>query len=357
MEIKFATRWYAGTGVDSELDPRLFALLQAVREHGSLKQAALSCAVSYRFAWELMRKCALRFGRPAVVLEQGRGAKLSELGEKLLWAEQLLHSRLQPELNLLHEEINHELNLILQPAAASKKLRLHASHDLAIAHLEELCQVSGKIELDLQFRGSLESLRDLAAGQCDMAGFHFPRGELAVALQRQYRNWLDSDRLKLVQLATRQQGLMLGAGNPRRIRGLDDLVKRSIRFINRQKESGTRIIFDQLLQHANIDRSRIKGYHDEEFTHLAVAAMLASGAADVAFGIKAAAVKFGLDFIPLVEESYVLAAHKQISERIFAEIKHLLRSDSFSRKIKTLPGYLAQHTGKAVSIEKLLSGK
>ena len=150
---------------------------------------------------------------------------------------------------------------------------------------------------------------------------------------------------------------MTQAGNPRKLAGLEDLGQGSLRFINRQKDSGTRIIFDSLLQHAGIDKGKIRGYYDEEFTHLAVAAMLASGAADAGFGIKAAASKFGLHFIPVVEENYVLAIGEQAPDEAFSEIKRLLRSDEFKRKIKALPGYLITNTGKNISIEKMLNGK
>lgn len=139
--------------------------------------------------------------------------------------------------------------------------------------------------------------------------------------------------------------------------GLKDLGRRAVHFINRQKDSGTRIIFDELLKHSGIDKGNIKGYIEEEFTHLAVAAMLASGAADAGFGIKAAASKFGLHFIPILEESYVLAIDRKLSDKVITELKNLLRSGGFRKKIKSLPGYFAENTGKIISIEKLLAGK
>lgn len=357
MKFDFEIRWKTLADESEELNPRLLTLLKEIRDRGSLKQATDATGVSYRFAWELFRTWNLRFGMPLALFERGRGAKLSELGEKLLWAEQLLASRLRPQLNSLADELNHELGIILEAKTTRKKIRIHASHDLAITHLQDLCHQSALIDIDFQFRGSLECLRQLAAGQCDIAGFHFPKGELSTSLEPQYRYWLDAGKVQLFHLATRQQGLMTAVGNPHGLNGLKDLSRRSLRFINRQKDSGTRIIFDELLQHAGIEKQKIKGYHDEEFTHLAVAAMLASGAADAGFGVKAAASKFGLHFIPVVEESYVLAIARHVPDKSVAELQRLLRSAGFKKKIKSLPGYWATNTGTFISIENLLLGK
>ena len=104
--------------------------------------------------------------------------------------------------------------------------------------------------------------------------------------------------------------------NPRKINNLKSLTKRSVKFVNRQPESGTRTIFDELLKREGINKSSINGYHNVEFTHIAVAALVASGAADAGFGIKAAASKFGLHFIPIVSETYVLAIERNIPDQV-----------------------------------------
>ncbi|MFT5133717.1 MAG: putative molybdopterin biosynthesis protein [Gammaproteobacteria bacterium] len=357
MKFSFDIRWKIDDADDGELDPRLLILLKEIRDRGSLRQAAEVCGLSYRFAWGLIRSWNGQFGMPLALFERGRGAKLTELGEKLLSVEQTLSNSLRGELKLLTEELNQELGVITHSTSADKKLRIHASHDLAMAHLAELCHQSLIIDADFQIRGSLEGLRQLAGGNCDIAGFHFPRGELSPSLRGQYSHWLDESKVRLLQIAVRQQGLMTQTGNPRHIMGLKDLGRRAVHFINRQKDSGTRIIFDELLKHSGIDKGNIKGYIEEEFTHLAVAAMLASGAADAGFGIKAAASKFGLHFIPILEESYVLAIDRKLSDKVITELKNLLRSGGFRKKIKSLPGYFAENTGKIISIEKLLAGK
>ena len=115
VKFNFDIRWFTDVVEDGELDPRLLMLLKEIRDRGSLKQAADVCGVSYRFAWELFRLWHRHFGMPLALFERGRGAKLSELGEKLLWAEQLLSTRLRSELKLITEELNQEMGTILQP--------------------------------------------------------------------------------------------------------------------------------------------------------------------------------------------------------------------------------------------------
>ena len=113
--------------------------------------------------------------------------------------------------------------------------------------------------------------------------------------------------LALIRFAEREQGLMLATGNPKRIRGLADLARKDLQFVNRQRGSGTRLLFDELLAQQGVDATAIGGYRDEEFTHLAVAVSVAAGRADAGFGVHAAAARFGLDFIPLQRERYWFA--------------------------------------------------
>ena len=357
MKFDFNIRWLLDSPEREEFDPRLLHMLKEIKDKGSLRQAADICGLSYRFAWGLFRLWNGRFGGPLVDFKRGRGAKLTELGEKMLWVEQVLNTRLQTELNSLSVELNHELAMAMQAQRPHAPIRIHASHDLAISYLQELCEQSREFAIDFQIKGSLEALSQVHQGHCEIAGFHFPRGNLSGLLREQYEPWLDTAKVQLLQIAVRQQGLMTHSDNPLNINSLKDLERGPLRFINRQKNSGTRIIFDSLLAHEGIESGRIDGYFEEEFTHLAVAAMLASGAADAGFGIKAAAIKFGLHFIPIVEESYVLAVSRELPLKHVEELKNILIGERFKKKIQSLPGYLAMNTGKVLNIDKLLLGK
>ncbi|MBC7944842.1 MAG: substrate-binding domain-containing protein, partial [Burkholderiales bacterium] len=275
-------------------------------------------------------------------------------GEKLLWAEQRVRARLSPQLESLAAELETELNQAFEVVRPS--LRIHASHDLALAQLRDHLGLKTGTRLDLQFRGSLDALASLARGQCDLAGFHITENHAqAVLLHLSYRQWLKPKAQKLIHFVARQQGLMLPKGNPRGIRNLYDLCADNMRFVNRQSGSGTRLQFDQLLWEAGIDCAQINGYSQEEFTHLAVAATIASGMADAGFGIKAAAVQYGLDFLPISNESYFLLCRAEnLQRQSMQDFIQLIRSSEFKTIVAALPGYDASRAGDVSGIREAL---
>ncbi|HKK15222.1 MAG TPA: substrate-binding domain-containing protein [Gammaproteobacteria bacterium] len=354
MAFEFDIRWkFRDQGLE-EIDPRIFDLLAAIRDKGSLRKAAEDTGLSYRHAWGLIRYWSERITRPIVLLEKGRGASLTRIGEKLLWAEQLLLSRLLPELRDISDQLNQEFSDLIA-VDRRQSLRINASHDLAIAHLQELLLKSRAFDTDFHFRGSLESLRELANGRCDIAGFHFPKGGVGTRLAPLYRQWLDTGRHRLVHVSSRQQGLVLQKKNRRKIYGLQSLTRRSVRFINRQVDSGTRTIFDELIRQAGIRTTDIRGYADEEFTHVAVAALVASGSVDAGFGIKAAASRFGLHFIPLVEENYLLAMHRNLPGKTVTALEKILKSRTFKNHVRQLPGYDIEKIGNEINVDEIFA--
>ncbi|HET8806790.1 MAG TPA: substrate-binding domain-containing protein, partial [Methylophaga sp.] len=211
-----------------------------------------------------------------------------------------------------------------------------------------------EIAVDLHFHGSLESLQELQRGHCDIAGFHIPVGELGQQIADQYLALLDARQISLIYLVRRQQGLMVAAGNPLNIRNLMDLSKGGLSFINRQRGSGTRLLFDQLLSAQQIAPTSIKGYQQEEFTHMAVAAMIASGAADCGFGIAAVANKFALDFLPICEEHYCLAiTTKRLQTEPVQALLNSLKASEWRQSLAGLAGYDLSQSGQMVSFEAI----
>jgi putative molybdopterin biosynthesis protein len=147
---------------------------------------------------------------------------------------------------------------------------------------------------------------------------------------------------------------MVAPGNPRGIHSLADVAERGARFINRQRGSGTRALVDRLLRRAGLAPEEVKGYGDEEFTHLAVAATIAAGRADAGVGVRAAAARFGLAFVPLGRERYWLATRRQsLGERRMEQFLSALRGASLARLAKRLAGYNAAGAGEIVSISVL----
>lgn len=354
LQIKLRYSWLAGSESTHALDQSLFNLLYAIHRTGSISKTAREIGLSYRYVWGLVGKWQTIFGRSLVEMQRGRGARLTSFGEKLLWAEQRVRARLSPQLESLAAEVERELNQVFEVVRPS--LRIHASHDLALAGLRDLLAQQNGARLDLQFRGSLEAMASLARGDCDLAGFHIVenRGQ-ATPLHLSYRQYLKPRTHRLIYFVTRQQGLILPAGNPRRIRGLRDVASSKARFVNRQQGSGTRLQFDQLLWEAGIEASEIDGYAQEEFTHLAVAATVASGMADAGFGIKAAAVQYGLDFVPMSNEDYFLLCKTEVLKKQTVQgFVKVLQGPEFKTIVANLSGYDAARAGQAVSIREAM---
>lgn len=354
-KIQITPGWYFSDDAGNQLDRQLFVLLEAVHRHGKLTRAAETTGISYRHAWNQLNKWAEFFGTPLVEMARGRGAWLSPLGEKLLWAEQRVSARLGPQLESLGSELNLAIAQTLE--GVRPVLRFHASHGYAVELLPDFLKRQ-EIRLDLQYCSPREALLALNRGACELAGFHLARGKAGVGLGSDYRSLLKPRGHRLVRFITRRQGLMVRAGNPLGIQGLADLAdgaKGQAHFINRQADSGTRALFDGLLRQQDIAAGDINGYPLEEYTHSAVAAYVASGMADVGFGVEAAARRFGLDFVPLASEDYLLVCHQRsLSDPRLVQLREVLSSQAFHAAVSALPGYTPERCGEIESVEALL---
>lgn len=347
--IEIRPSWIFSNEAGEEVDHQLFTLLHAVHDAGKLTLAAKRADLSYRHAWNIIAKWSEFFGSPLVQLAQGRGARLSALGEKLVWAEARARARLLPQLENIASELNLEINRVM--ADSSPTLRLHASYGYAVAQIPELLRRHSKIGLDLQYLSAADALASLARGACEIAGFHVPEGERGRRAIAQYRNWLDPSEQQLIYLVRRQQGLFVGSGNPKRIASLADLRRRGVRFVNRQRGSGTRLLLDTLLEEQGIDPAGINGYVTEEYTHAAVAAYVASGMADAGLGVEPAARQFNLGFVPIAAERYFLICGRQTLQYPWVqEVLRLMRGPEFQELVASLPGYLADRSGEIMEL-------
>lgn len=349
LNISIRPVWRFRNAGEQELDLTLFALLEAIEQTGKLTAAARGAGVSHRHAWNLIDKWADFFGAPLVVIERGRGTQLSELGAKLLWAGKRAQARLGPELDNLAAELASSLR---DPVAGGLPVvRIHASHDFSLAKLRDLANKAHSVSIDLRYRGSAEALATLRRGTCDFAGFHVTDGPLGESAAQRYAGMLGPAIHRLVWVATRVQGLIVAAGNPKAIERVGDLANPGVRFINRQGDSGTRILLDELLRQDGVDPARIAGYDNEEHTHAAVAAHVAGGLVDAGLGIEAAAVQAGVGFVPIATERYFLAAHKDTLEKPEAKfLLGLLRGDAFHDAVIELHGQRAHRTGEVAAM-------
>jgi molybdate-binding protein len=144
-------------------------------------------------------------------------------------------------------------------------------------------------------------------------------------------------------------------GNPLKVKSLKDLVDRNVRFVNRDHDSGTRLLFDQLLALHEIDEAKINGAQQMEFTHAAVAAYVASGMADASFGVEAAARQFGLDFIRILTEDYFFVCKRAFLEtEPMQRMLDIMKGSEFHEAVAALPGYVAANTGAVSSVKEFL---
>ena len=241
-----------------------------------------------------------------------------------------------------------EAELIVDEEEVQNTLVVIGSHDITIDLIgDEMRRKGHNIRISSGNVGSLGGLMALRKGTCHLAGSHLldtETGEYNISYIRRYLKGL---RVSVFHLALRDQGLMLAKGNPKRIKGLEDLTGKGITFVNRQAGSGTRVLFDYRLGKLGIKPESIKGYDHEEFTHMAVAVDVLSGAADCGVGIYAAAKALDLDFIPLEKEQYDLIIPSSLIESPqISLLLETIRSQEFKDRVRSLGGYDPSKSGE-----------
>ncbi|MDB5854742.1 MAG: putative molybdenum-binding protein [Herminiimonas sp.] len=349
FKVNIKPQWEIRHGDKSTLDTgALLALLRAIEETGSIARATVAVGLSYRYAWGLLREAEKTFGASLMTTSRGRGTQLTPLAAKLMWADRRIAARLSPTLESLASELETELG---RTASGSERtIRLDASHGFAVAALLlRLNEVS--LPLELRYRNSTDAVVALARKECDLAGFHVPIGEFGPPASDHYRQWLNPKIHCLIHLALRNQGLFVAPGNPLGIRGLEDLARPEVRFVNRQTGSGTRMLLELMLARTAMSAMGINGFENAEFTHSAVAAYIASGMADVGIGVQTAAERFGLEFIPLLRERYMFAlTTESLEDPLMHRVLAIIQSTSYREAVDSLPGYDGEDTGKILSL-------
>lgn len=224
------------------------------------------------------------------------------------------------------------------------------SHDVSIDILgNQLRQIHPGRSLSSAHVGSLGGLLALRRGEAHLAGSHLLDEETGEYNITYIERLLPGIPVVVVNLLYRKQGFIVQRGNPRSIRTFADLARPNMKFINRQKGAGTRVLLDYHLRREGVDPDIIEGYEREEFTHMAVAAAVAGGSADVGLGIMAAAKALNLDFFPVTEERFDL-----VIPEVYWNTPHItgllevLAEPSFRREVEQLGGYSLRDTGNVV---------
>ena len=353
VELTYALTREAGES-GRELHHPLLALLETIQRSGSISAAARAAGLSYRHVWGELKRWEVELGQPLLIWAKGQPARLSPFGARLLWAERQAEARLAPQIAALRGELERAVAAAFDDSV--EVVSVAASHDEALPLLRDWMGARHKLHLDVQFMGSVDALAALDPGRCLLAGFHALTGAARdTSTAKVYRPLLEPGRHKLIGFASRMQGLIVAAGNPLDIRGLRDLRRPGLRFVNRARGTGTRIVLEELLASAGVDVEDIAGYQRVEPSHRAAAQSVSSGSADAAFGIEAVARSRGLDFIPLARESYFLATlAEHLDSAPIATLRRALASAEWAAALLSLPGYEPLRSGEVLALTEVL---
>jgi putative molybdopterin biosynthesis protein len=239
----------------------------------------------------------------------------------------------------------------LKPKSSiSKNIMFIGSHDYSLDLLiNEIKAQKLEFNFNIQSVGSMGGLMSLKRGECHLAGAHLLDPQTGTYNKKYVKEILAEEKVTIINLVWRQQGLIVLKGNPMNLTKIEDLSRPDINFINRQKGSGTRVLLDYWLNKKGISSKLIKGYEREEFTHTAVAAAVANNSADVGLGIKAASDAMDLDFIPLLEERYdFIIPNDFLQDTRMVKILDIINSEKFKTQIIALGGYRTDDTGKVI---------
>jgi putative molybdopterin biosynthesis protein len=243
-----------------------------------------------------------------------------------------------------------EVELLRPEADVGRTIVVVGSHDpaldLAASMLRERDPGVTLASANVGSLGGLTALRD---GLCHVAGSHL----LDAATGTWTLPWVDrvlpGRDVAVIRLVRRSQGLIVAPGNPRGLAGIEDLTRPGVRYVNRQRGAGTRVLLDHELGRRGIPPTGIDGYAREAPTHLAVAATVAAGRADAGLGVQAAARALSMEFVPLVDEPYDLVVETAtLTAGVLAPLLDLLADPAFAAAVEALGGYDAAEMGRRV---------
>jgi putative molybdopterin biosynthesis protein len=240
---------------------------------------------------------------------------------------------------------------LLRPLSEIEKtIVITGSHDNTLDLLADQIRKDNKeFSISSSHVGSMGGLMAIKKGVCHMAGAHLLDPEDGSYNISYIDKYLKGEKVWLINLVMREQGLIIAKNNPKNIKGIKDLTRKDISFINRQAGAGTRILLDYKLDQMGISSDKITGYENEEYTHMSVAVDVLSGRADAGLGINAAAIALNLDFISVITEEYDLV----IPDRFFHTDKiqvllKTIKTPVFQERIMALGGYSTEKTGDII---------
>jgi putative molybdopterin biosynthesis protein len=263
------------------------------------------------------------------------------------------------KMRIEHEEIERYKESTKAPAKkiqevqpnthTSLPVHLSGSHDFLVEHFVKQTAKDLQLQIQPTYIGSLEGLMMLYRGQSDIAAIHL----LDPASQEYNLPFIHQlfvyESICVVRFVSREQGFIIAKGNPKSISNFNDLTRKDVQFVNRQKGAGTRFLLDSMLSRNGIDPAKINGYSNEEWNHLSTASYISRGMADVAFGIQSAASHLGLDFIPVAKEQFDLVFRfTNDNKENLTRLINYLQSPNFKSSLTDLEGYEIEELGNVI---------
>jgi putative molybdopterin biosynthesis protein len=244
-----------------------------------------------------------------------------------------------------------ELRLLRSVGEIERTIVATGSHDLILdLAASALRRRDPRVTLASSNVGSLGGLTALRDGLCHLAGSHLLDPESGEYTLPYLERLLPGRDVAVVRLAHREQGLIVAPGNPLGLGGIEDLAGEGLRYVNRQRGAGTRVLLDHELSRRSLEPGAVGGYEREEHTHLAVAAAVAGGRADCGLGVMAAARAFGLDFVPVAREPYDLVLERaSLESELLAPLWELMASADFRAAVDALGGYHTAQMGERIA--------
>ena len=239
------------------------------------------------------------------------------------------------------------VNLLRPADALDHTLVAIGSHDPLLDELADLMHRENRdLYMSSSHVGSMGGIMAVRRGETHIAGIHLLDEKDGTYNTSFVKKYFPGGGVRLVECVGRTQGLMLQKGNPLKIKAIKDLAGPGMRYVNRQKGSGTRILIDYLCKKDGIDTKNIYGYDREEFTHNAVAVQIASGTADAGMGIYSAAKLYDLDFLPICMEQYdLLVPDAAWDSDVVQKLISILQGPEFRMRLEALGGYEVNHPG------------
>ncbi len=337
-------------------------ILEGINTIGSFMGTAKHLGISYAHAWNTVDRIGKILGEQIIDArrggEMGGGARLTEAGLSILREYKNLEKRIEESLSYGAERPLAKSMLFSHDVKASD-LSIIGSHCIGIEIILDLLMRESKFIPELAYVGSSGGLAAVMLGEADIAGVHLLDDETGQYNFPFLKRYFLEDKAVVIRGYLREQGFLLAKGNPKRIRGFEDLLKKDVKFVNRSLGSGTRAMLDREMKRIaekiglkpiEIPK-KIRGYSIEVKSHVEVAKAVKNAKADVGLGIRAVAGKYGLDFVPLAEEHFdFIVDEKRLRKPLVNSFMETLSSERFKKEVeKHAPGIkIVKETGSMI---------